>query len=141
MGSNELGQSDVPSGFVANILMISLNARHTCAISSRMLACWGNNNYNHLVVPSHHRTASWVSTNRSHTCALKAGELACWGSDSFGAVTLPQGLQGDRNVKAVISGLMSTCAIDAHNDLTCWGNEKGILAPPELTKDVKLVTS
>lgn len=41
-GTNTYGQSDTPSSFVHSS-MIALGDYHTCAISTRMVACWGNN--------------------------------------------------------------------------------------------------
>ena len=66
---------------------------HTCAISTRMLACWGNNQFGQVVVPNHMRKATLVSAC-AQTCAVKDGELNCWGRAEDRETDVPQGLRG-----------------------------------------------
>mmetsp|Transcript_53573 Transcript_53573/g.44981 ORF Transcript_53573/g.44981 Transcript_53573/m.44981 type:complete len:129 (+) Transcript_53573:653-1039(+) len=78
MGKNTFGQSDIPASFSSNILSISLGAYHTCAISTRLLVCWGNNKFNQTTVPKQFFKAMQVSASL-HTCAVHDNQVGCWG--------------------------------------------------------------
>mmetsp|Transcript_6346 Transcript_6346/g.5569 ORF Transcript_6346/g.5569 Transcript_6346/m.5569 type:complete len:146 (+) Transcript_6346:570-1007(+) len=42
-GKNDFGQTSAPSGCAATVLQVSLGSMHTCAMSWRILTCWGSN--------------------------------------------------------------------------------------------------
>mmetsp|Transcript_53353 Transcript_53353/g.44750 ORF Transcript_53353/g.44750 Transcript_53353/m.44750 type:complete len:91 (+) Transcript_53353:252-524(+) len=86
------GQTDIPSSFSSEILSIALGQSHTCAISTRMLVCWGDNLYNQTTVPKDHRKSVRVSASL-HTCSVnEQGRVGCWGRNNLGQTDVPEGV-------------------------------------------------
>lgn len=90
-----------PVGLSANMQMIGMNSRHTCATDVNGVGyCWGSNGYFRLGINSTSvdnfltpqlvagdHTFSSITPGEWHTCGIRTGgEVMCWGSNSAGAL-------------------------------------------------------
>ena len=63
------------------MLQLEAGYFHACAITARILLCWGNNQFRQATVPRQfHRAAQVAAYN--HTCAVLEGTAGCWGRDN-----------------------------------------------------------
>jgi alpha-tubulin suppressor-like RCC1 family protein len=105
-----------------------------CALlSDHTVACWGNNDYGQLGVPTSTISSSVpiplpnltgvesIAVGGLTSCALSTGgNVSCWGLDASGPTPLAvPGLQG--SVTAISAGPSSACALLADGSVTCWG--------------------
>lgn len=60
-----------------------------------------------------HRSHAWLAPAKFH-CSI-----VCWGDNTHGALSVPDGFSSPA---LLAGGAMSTCAIDANDVVTCWGN-------------------
>jgi alpha-tubulin suppressor-like RCC1 family protein len=134
---------------LAGVNTLAPGERHTCALASGSVYCWGANDRGQLgfvTVPSGSPStlpppnptltgASALASGRAHACALTAAGVSCWGANDWGqlgngATPLPAANQPTPvaviNLPAVFAlaaGARHACAIDSSADpfLWCWG--------------------
>jgi len=100
----------------AGTTAVAAGARHTCAVISGSVQCWGAS----PALPAS-RPAGVValSAGLTHTCAIANGattrDLICWGTGT--AATAAPALTA---VDAISSGSNHACAVHA-GGVTCWG--------------------
>jgi alpha-tubulin suppressor-like RCC1 family protein len=129
---------------MTNITHIALGYNHTCAINNlNQLYCWGSNTNGELgigtsggdfptpqlLTPMTNITN--IALGVSHTCAVNnLNQLYCWGSNTNGelgigtsgaAFPTPQLLTPMTNITNIALGYNHTCAVNASNQLYCWG--------------------
>ena len=144
---------------------VSAGARHTCAVVSGGVKCWGNGGSGRLghdesadkdtptdvhtsdSDPSPLSDATAVSAGSAHTCAVVKGGVKCWGEGANGR--LGYGDTGDKatpedvaeltaGVTAVSAGSKHTCALLENGGVKCWGEgSQGRLGnePPTASTD------
>jgi alpha-tubulin suppressor-like RCC1 family protein len=122
---------------------ISSTYRHTCAVTSDGLWCWGRNSSGELgngstsnVSPSPTHVQSLAAPvtaagpGWSHSCAAASGGLACWGANydgqcatgaTGGLLLTPQGVSLAGKIAAVTAGCEFSCAA-VDQGAMCWGN-------------------
>lgn len=133
---------------LAGATALAPGERHTCALASGNVYCWGANDRGQLgflTVPSGSPStlppstptltgATAVASGRAHACALTAAGVSCWGANDWGqlgnGVALPGANQSSPvavvnlpAVTALAAGARHACAIDstANQYLWCWG--------------------
>lgn len=132
----------------------------TCVVNSKILLCFGNNQYGNAKVPINMLKADYVSAGKFHTCALKytnnksdksksdeiitnsGGKLACWGLNDVNQTTIPN--NWDDGIVKVVQGKQHTCAVKGevgNRELKCWGEEKMVHVPEQYRYGVKDVVS
>lgn len=121
-------------------------SEHTCVLKSdNSVQCWGNNDFGQIgsgsvgvsvLVPTTvsgiSGTPSQLSAGGMQTCMRNsAGAVECWGANadgqlgdgSFTTRTSPTAVTGlGSGVKDIASGSRHTCAIDASDQVVCWGS-------------------
>ena len=152
---DSLSYVDLGTGRTAK--QISSGTYHTCAIlDNDLVKCWGRNNEGQLgtgggqstYTPSSvnlgtGQTANSIDSGSRHVCVLlNNAEVRCWGRNNEGqlgtgsssnSANTPQdveayGYPNTRDVVAIKSGLLHTCAVLEDFSLSCWGqNDKGQL--------------
>src|SRR5262249_53308605 len=116
--------------------------KHACWIDDAgQLACWGDNTFGQLGVPSMTTKASgtplvgpgtWtaVAAGRGHTCGIRDGGIVCFGFSGeceSGPCMVPESppttvrLPGDVAPVKLFAGGEASCAIGADTRLYCWG--------------------
>jgi alpha-tubulin suppressor-like RCC1 family protein len=116
----------VVSGLPENIILVSADDNHTCALTVRgVVTCWGWNEDGQLgdgrnYYGSDAAPVGWslapvdvlglgndgitVSTGLNYSCAMTAGfDVKCWGDNTYGQ--LGDGTKVDRNVPVIVVGL------------------------------------
>ena len=148
--TTSLIQYDYPQTVnLAGVTILAPGERHTCALASGSVFCWGANDRGQLgfaTVPSGSPVlrppstptltgASVLVSGRAHACALTASGVSCWGGNDWGqlgngATPLPAADQPSPvavvnlpAVTALAAGARHACAIDAtaNQYLWCWG--------------------
>ena len=134
--------------------LLSAGSHHSCAVlPDNSLWCWGRNPAGELgigtfddcnspvrVVDQNDWAVIAVSGQGDafwggHTCATKLdGTLWCWGANNYSQlgdvathdarVSTPMRMGDAADWLLVEAGANHTCAIDANNDLWCWGFNK-----------------
>ena len=126
----------------AGVTAIAAGGRHTCAVVSGAVKCWGLNNNFQLgdgtstssVTPvstsSLSNEVTQVSAGAAHSCAItNTGALWCWGSNGQGQLgdgttagkSTPALISGS-GVTSVTAGTAHTCALTAQGT-KCWGSD------------------
>ncbi len=146
MNSSWLATKTQPS--LINTTDISAGERHTCAIDTTQVYCWGDNEYGaiggsystsapiqvftSMNTPLNNVTALSDIDSYSHTtCAIKSGNQWCWGENSWRSLGDGTAVSRSRAVLSRINNIPirgishsatanSTCVI-ATNQLWCWG--------------------
>ena len=129
------------------VSQISVGGRHTCAVTTAGVRCWGENASGQLgdgtltsrAVPANvvglPGDIVEVSAGSAHTCALsRSGRVWCWGNNFGGQlgngrsgndlilVATPAEVEGlGGGAAAISSGLSSTCAVTLGGAAMCWG--------------------
>lgn len=133
---------------------VAVGRRHTCAVYSGRVVCWGDNNEGQLGTGSQidqlrpvtevsgipaAAVTTQVAAGFEHSCALtSAGELYCWGSNLCGAMAMPTMFPRQTSARRISfpgatvldveisSG--TTCALLSDGTVRCWGaNYRGQL--------------
>ncbi len=124
-GSNEFGETDVPP--LDNPTQISAGGWFSCALDGAQVVCWGNNEFGQLELPSLVEPKA-VIAGHNHACAIDRYGLQCWGRNAFDQAIVPSELA---EVALVQPGTHHSCAVDASNDVYCWGfNGQGQTSVP-----------
>lgn len=144
--NNGAYRSNLPakiSGLERDVVSVSMNESHMCAIKMGALYCWGDNSNAQVNGSSSpffsepvlifQTGVTAVSTGLNHTCAIVLGDLVCWGDN--GHYQIGVGRTSTRipypvrvltgEVVDVVAGDRHTCAIrgPAPNRLLCWGRD------------------
>lgn len=118
MASSSVWAADSDGDGLADIfpVQITTGARHTCALDSKGVGCWGDNSYSQSRVPTLTNPVT-VSAGGSHTCAIHSKGVVCWGANGFGQSTVPK----LTDPVAVSAGGNHTCALHS-GGVKCWGD-------------------
>ena len=78
---------------------------------------------------------SMIDSGEDHSCGLTLdGEVHCWGQNRLGELGLgddrqesrvPELVAGELTFTRVSAGFLSSCALDAHGQAYCWGDNRG----------------
>lgn len=140
----------VSAGYVSQLSGgLAAGGRHTCALVSGMVLCWGANDHGQLgngtyvdsalaVRVSNLTGALAVVAGENHSCALLDRGVFCWGADDDGQLgdgpAEPGSTTSDSAVPVAVRGLSSgvtalaaggahTCAL-MHGGAFCWGDNR-----------------
>lgn len=151
-GQGQLGTGDTTSRISAGLVqvqavgtatMISAGNRHSCAVFTGKVACWGGNDLGQIGDGStiqrnspvyvagltSNITALASAPGAQHTCVVQSGAVKCWGLNASGqagngTTTSPQ----KSPVTAMASGVTkvsvggnNSCAVQ-NGALRCWGS-------------------
>lgn len=148
LGNGTLTDSSAPvavSGLLNGITEISAGFKHTCALTgSGGVLCWGDNRAGQLgdgttedsstpvAVSGLSTVVAAISAGETHTCArTNDGRVLCWGDNSHGQLgdgtttssIVPTEVKGlSRDVIAISTGDLHTCAIVSSGAVFCWGS-------------------
>lgn len=122
-GSNEFGQSSVPSG-LSNVKQVSAGYFFSLALlQDGSVRAWGRNQYGetNLASISGSRVTD-IAAGGSHAVALlDDGTVRCWGFSEYGQTKVPSGLNG---VKAIAAGDFISAAIKSDGTVAVWGDSE-----------------
>ncbi len=128
--------------------VIAAGGRHTCAVVSARVFCWGANDRGQLgdgdvearSVPSPivgDLDFTQVSTGTAHSCGVARGGAAyCWGANDRGQLgdatvttrSAPVRVAGNDAFRVVRAGQSHTCGLTPGGEVLCWGlNDHGQL--------------
>lgn len=128
--------------------VIAAGGRHTCAVVSARVLCWGANDRGQLGdgdVEARGTPApivgdldfTQVSTGTTHSCGVARGGAAyCWGANDRGQLgdatlnsrSAPVRVAGNEAFRIVRAGQTHTCGLTTGGDVLCWGlNDHGQL--------------
>ncbi len=122
--------------------VIAAGGRHSCALLSGKVFCWGANERGQLGdgdVESREVPASIVgdltflqiATGLAHTCGVvRGGDAYCWGADDKGQLgdatttsrSAPVRVSGNFSFRLLRTGLSHTCGLTVGGDVACWGS-------------------
>ncbi|WP_373058190.1 protein kinase domain-containing protein [Gemmatimonas sp.] len=122
--------------------VIAAGGRHSCALVSVKVLCWGANERGQLgdgdaearstpapVVGE--LSFTQVSTGLAHSCGVaRGGEAYCWGNDDKGQLgdatftsrSAPVRVSGNQSFRVVRAGLTHTCGLTSAGEVLCWGS-------------------
>jgi alpha-tubulin suppressor-like RCC1 family protein len=131
----------------SEILAIAAGERHSCAVVSGEVWCWGDNQFqqlgrsdvaatrNPVRVEGLSEAASAVVAGDSHTCATTGIRTMCWGYNWYGELgndskaTAPAAVPAPVSDGPIAAGRYFSCAV-AGGTVQCWGrnleNELGV---------------
>lgn len=133
------------TGLTSGVTAISAGKKHTCAIQSGTVKCWGFNSNGQLGDNSTTNSTSPVTATttligtsvssiaagESHSCAVSGGGGAyCWGDNTGGALgdgtttqsLIPVAVSGQGSgVAQVAAGTNFSCARLTDSSARCWG--------------------
>lgn len=121
--------------------IIAAGGRHSCALVSARVYCWGANERGQLGDgDAEARTAPapivgdldfvQVTTGLAHSCGVvRGGEAYCWGADDRGQLgdatftsrSAPVRVAGNQNFRVVRAGQYHSCGLTTAGDVLCWG--------------------
>ncbi|MFN8442726.1 MAG: hypothetical protein U0175_18265 [Caldilineaceae bacterium] len=148
LGNGKKGNTLTPvdvSGLSSGVQALSVDAFHTCMLSTQGgIKCWGNNysgqlgdgTTNNQQTPNDvsglASNVSAVTVGDGHSCALtNDGGVKCWGGNYYHQ--LGDGTSDKQTTPVMVSGLTSgvrviaartdhSCAITTNGGLKCWGS-------------------
>jgi len=97
--------------------------------------CWNTERGKPTRLPSL-TGASFLAAGNQHQCAILRGEIWCWGSNARGqlgdgtlgstieSVAVPVRAKATFTATKVGVGRDSTCALDDHGSVWCWGGDQ-----------------
>jgi alpha-tubulin suppressor-like RCC1 family protein/tRNA A-37 threonylcarbamoyl transferase component Bud32 len=121
--------------------VIAAGGRHSCALLSGKVLCWGANDRGQLGDGDSEARSypapvvgdlsfAQVSTGLAHSCGVaRGGEAYCWGNDDKGQLgdatftsrSAPVRVAGNQNFRLLRAGLTHTCGLTTDGDVLCWG--------------------
>jgi hypothetical protein len=116
------------------VTAIAAGARHTCAIASGRVTCWGDNSQKQLAVPDL-RDPRQLAVGGDHACVIDGTAVKCWGGQ---AATIVNNVPAVTEPALLATGATHACVLDAKG-VKCWGDAAaGDVTPRELTKPTQL---
>ncbi len=121
--------------------VIAAGGRHSCAIVSSKILCWGANERGQLGDGESEARSNpapvisdlsftQVSTGLAHSCGIaRGGDAYCWGNDdtgqlgdaSFTSRNTPVRVSSAQSFRMVRAGLTHTCGLTFAGEVFCWG--------------------
>ncbi len=121
--------------------VIAAGGRHSCALVSGKVFCWGANERGQLGdgdVESREVPApivgdlnfAQIATGLAHSCGVvRGGDAYCWGADDRGQLgdatttsrSAPVRVVGNLSFRLLRTGLSHTCGLTTGGDVACWG--------------------
>lgn len=122
--------------------LIAAGGRHSCALSSGTLYCWGANDDGQLGDGNVDARSTpggivgdiefvQVSAGISHSCGVtRTNDAYCWGADESGQLgdatttsrSAPVRVAGNYNFRTVRAGRGHSCGVTTSGEVACWGN-------------------
>ncbi len=122
--------------------VIAAGGRHSCALVSSRVLCWGANDRGQLGDGDSEARSdptpvvgdlsfTQVSTGLAHSCGVaRGGEAYCWGNDDKGQLgdatftsrSAPVRVSGNQTFRALRTGQTHTCGLTSAGDVLCWGS-------------------
>ena len=122
--------------------IISAGGRHSCAIVSGKVFCWGANASGQLgdgdlesrdapTLVAGDVEFAQVTTGDAHTCAVaRGGDAYCWGTDEKGQLgdaattsrSAPVRVTGTQTFRLLRAGRFHTCGLTTAAGVACWGD-------------------
>ncbi len=122
--------------------IIAAGGRHSCALVSSRILCWGANDRGQLGdgdSEANGRPApvvgdlifTQVTTGLAHSCGVsRGGEAFCWGNDDKGQLgdatltsrSAPVRVAGNQNFRTLRTGQAHTCGLTTSGEVLCWGS-------------------
>lgn len=98
---------------------LALGTRHTCALSSGQVKCWGGLRGQPAPQPE---SATAIAAAGDRTCVLtKAGGVQCWGENGDARPTAPDGITGVASLIAVGQGRVCVAITEPSRSVRCSG--------------------
>lgn len=121
--------------------VVAAGGRHSCAVSSGKVLCWGANDRGQLGDGDAEARSTpapvlgevdfvQVSTGLAHSCGVaRGGDAYCWGAGDRGQLgdatytsrSAPVRVAGNQHFRYVRAGQFHTCGLTTGNDVFCWG--------------------
>jgi alpha-tubulin suppressor-like RCC1 family protein len=118
---------------------LAAGREHTCALSGRIVLCWGSNASGQLGADDprarEHRITgielTALSAGDEHTCGIAAdGRVLCWGANDRGQLgdgstrrhARPEPIAAQGKFTSVAAGGRHTCALRQDGVVLCWGD-------------------
>jgi len=124
-GSNDYGESAVPTG-LAGVTAIAAGSSHSVALKSNgTVFAWGYNGSGQTTIPTGLSGVTAIAAGDSHSLALKSnGTVVAWGNNYSGQTTVPAPLQSPTtaHVTAIAAGGYHSLALRADGTLVAWGD-------------------
>ena len=139
-GSNEFGQTNVPSG-LSNAVAIAGGGYHSLALRSNgMVVAWGYNGDGEAAVPPGLSNAVAIAAGGWHSLALQqSGAVVAWGNNEYGQTNVPSGLN---NVVAIAGGYYHSLALQSSGTVVAWGyNADGEATVPSGLNNVAAISA
>lgn len=135
-GSNDWGQTLVPSNAV-DASRVAAGTYHSLAVlSNGTLLAWGRGDEGQTMIPPGLSDVVASAGGQAHSIALKSdGSVAAWGRGSEGQTNTPAGLS---NVVAIAAGGHSSMALRSNGAIAVWGQATGSV-PASVTSAVEVV--
>jgi alpha-tubulin suppressor-like RCC1 family protein len=148
--------------FVDDAKSVVAGHEHGCLLTTAgVVECWGENNNGQLgdgLATPNSLVAKRVAgltlvdslcAGPEHTCAVSGGQVYCWGDNIAHQLGtegsgdgLPHLVAGISGAIAITCGANFTCALNAANQLTCWGgNQSGQTGSRDLFGPTQLNSS
>lgn len=121
--------------------IIAAGGRHSCALASGKVLCWGANDRGQLGDGDAEARSNpapvvgdlaftQVTTGLAHSCGVaRGGEAYCWGSDDKGQLgdatftsrSAPVRVAGNQTFRVLRAGQTHTCGLVTSGEVLCWG--------------------